>query len=246
MLYQYSKSLKFICLLCLLGLSSCSSYVAQQEGKNFEPKIDNLLQRVETRVAEAKVPTGAIFSQKAQTAGLLVGTGSQLFKVGDIVRVKLNESNSATKNQSLSSAKKSDLTVGLPDLGASGPPTTARIPSFIKRGAATLNLLNGMAGERSFTGSGSSQLANTLSGELATIIVKRFENGNLKLVGQKKLTLTSGTEYIRVVGVARPEFIDQDNVIDSKYLANASIYYVDESAAKKGWLTELVDDLSPL
>ncbi|MEK9848793.1 MAG: flagellar basal body L-ring protein FlgH, partial [Rhodospirillaceae bacterium] len=65
-------------------------------------------------------------------------------------------------------------------------------------------------------------------------------------ITKKKLTLSSGTEYMRVVGIARPEFIDQDNVIDSKYLANASIYYVDESAAKKGWLTEIIDEFSPI
>ena len=245
MLIVIHKLIRLFCCLSAIGLASCSAYVEKQVGKSFEPKIDNLLKTNAVVAASPPRPTGAIFSGRSQKSGLLVGTGSKLFKVGDIIRVKLNEANSATKNQSSTSSKKSSLTATVPNMSSEGN-YAASIPSFIQKGARTLNLFNGMTGDRSFEGSGTSELANTLSGELATIIVKRFENGNLKLVGQKKLTLSSGTEYMRVVGIARPEFIDQDNVIDSKYLANASIYYVDESSAKKGWLTEIVDELSPL
>ena len=239
------KSRSWVILVLSICLASCSSYVEKQAGKKFEPKIDNLLSSSAANNMDQRSPTGAIFSGRSQKTGLLVGTGSQLYKVGDIIRVKLNESNSATKNNTSTSAKKSSLASGIPNMSAEGN-GAANVPSFIRKGARTLNLLDGMTGDRSFEGSGTSELANTLSGELATIIVKRFENGNLKLVGQKKLTLSSGTEYMRVVGIARPEFIDQDNVIDSKYLANASIYYVDESAAKKGWLTEIIDEFSPI
>jgi flagellar L-ring protein precursor FlgH len=241
-LYKNRPLVLFALSLCL---ASCSSYVEKQAGKKFEPKIDHLLLSATPRPKGQKLPTGAIFSGQSQKTGLLVGTGAQLYKVGDIIRVKLNEANSATKNQTSTSARKSSLASDIPTMSAEGN-SAASIPSFIRKGARTLNLFNGMTGDRSFEGSGTSELANTLSGELATIIVKRFENGNLKLVGQKKLTLSSGTEYMRVVGIARPEFIDQDNVIDSKYLANASIYYVDESAAKKGWLTEIIDEFSPI
>ena len=239
------KSRLLVFLALPLWLASCSSYVEKQAGKKFEPKIDNLLLSAAPNPVDQRSPTGAIFSGQSQKTGLLVGTGAQLYKVGDIIRVKLNEANSATKNQTSTSARKSSLASDIPTMSAEGN-SAASIPSFIRKGARTLNLFNGMTGDRSFEGSGTSELANTLSGELATIIVKRFENGNLKLVGQKKLTLSSGTEYMRVVGIARPEFIDQDNVIDSKYLANASIYYVDESAAKKGWLTEIIDEFSPI
>lgn len=240
------KNNRSLMLLALpLWLASCSSYVERQAGKNFQPEIDNLLLSDTRSVKGKSSPTGAIFSAQSQKTGPLVGTGGQLYKVGDVIRVKLNEANSATKNQTSTSAKKSSLASDIPDMSAEGN-AAATIPSFIRKGARTLNLFNGMTGDRSFQGSGTSELANTLSGELATIIVRRFENGNLKLVGQKKLTLSSGTEYMRVVGIARPEFIDQDNVIDSKYLANASIYYVDESSAKKGWLTEIIDEFSPI
>ena len=240
-----NKSRSLVMIALSMCLSSCSSYVERQAGKKFEPKIDNLLLSSTPINKDQRSPTGAIFSGQSHKTGLLVGTGSQLYKVGDIIRVKLNEANSATKNNTSTSAKKSSLASNIPNMSAEGT-GASNIPSFIRKGAQTLNLFDGMTGDRSFQGSGTSELANTLSGELATIIVKRFENGNLKLVGQKKLTLSSGTEYMRVVGIARPEFIDQDNVIDSKYLANASIYYVDESAAKKGWLTEIIDEFSPI
>lgn len=242
---SFYKNRSPLLILLSLSLASCSSYIERQAGKKFEPRIDNLLSTATPDTTVQRSPTGAIFSGQSQKAGLLVGTGSQLYKVGDIIRVKLNEANSATKNNTSTSAKNSSLASNIPIMSREDK-SARNIPSLIRKGARTLNLFNGMTGDRSFQGSGTSELANTLSGELATIIVKRFENGNLKLIGQKKLTLSSGTEYMRVVGIARPEFIDQDNVIDSKYLANASIYYVDESAAKKGWLTEIIDEFSPI
>ncbi|MBB42999.1 MAG: hypothetical protein CMM44_04460 [Rhodospirillaceae bacterium] len=244
---KYSAKLFFniIAVGFSLGVASCSSYIEKQAGKNFEPKIDNLLKSKKSSSEQPSVVTGAIFSERSQKSGLLVGMGTQVFKVGEIIRVKLNEANSATKNQSLTSAKQSSVAANVPDLSAEST-NTNRLPRVVERTARTLNLLNGMTSDKSFTGTGTSALANTLSGELATIVVKRYANGNLKLVGQKKLTLTSGTEYIRVVGIARPEFIDQDNIIDSKNLANAEIQYIDANSVRKGWLTEMMDEVSPL
>ena len=61
--------------------------------------------------------------------------------------------------------------------------------------------------EQSFTGSGSSNQSNSLSGLISVHVVRVFGNGNLEILGQKKLTLNNGDEYIRVSGIVRPRDI---------------------------------------
>ncbi len=64
--------------------------------------------------------------------------------------------------------------------------------------------------------------------------------GNLEVQGQRRLTMTSGVEYVRLRGVVRPSDISPDNVVRSDRLAHAEIEYVGAGAAsdasRQGWL----------
>ena len=81
-------------------------------------------------------------------------------------------------------------------------------------------------------------------------MVRVFQNGNLEILGQKKLTLSNGDEYIRVQGIVRPQDINALNVVSSDRIANANIQYVGAgdiaNSGKKGWLTRLLDTVDPL
>jgi flagellar L-ring protein precursor FlgH len=81
-------------------------------------------------------------------------------------------------------------------------------------------------------------------------VVRVFQNGNLEILGQKKLTLSNGDEYIRVHGIVRPQDINALNVVSSDRIANANIQYVGAgdiaSSGKKGWLTRILDTVDPL
>ena len=53
------------------------------------------------------------------------------------------------------------------------------------------------ATNQAFSGSGSATQSNSLSGKISVTVVRLFENGNLEIMGQKKLTLNNGNEYIK-------------------------------------------------
>ena len=55
----------------------------------------------------------------------------------------------------------------------------------------------------------SSNQSNSLTGLISVHVVRVFGNGNLEILGQKKLTLNNGDEYIRVSGIVRPEISHQ-------------------------------------
>jgi flagellar L-ring protein precursor FlgH len=72
----------------------------------------------------------------------------------------------------------------------------------------------------------------------------------MEILGQKKLTLNNGDEYIRLIGVIRPEDISNQNTVQSSRIANAKISYTGAGdiadTAKKGWLSKLIDTVTPL
>jgi flagellar L-ring protein precursor FlgH len=71
-----------------------------------------------------------------------------------------------------------------------------------------------------------------------------------EILGQKKLTLNNGDEYIRVHGIVRPQDIDAENVVSSDRIANANIQYIGAGdiaeSSKKGWYSKLLDNVNPL
>jgi flagellar L-ring protein precursor FlgH len=116
--------------------------------------------------------------------------------------------------------------------------------------AADLSTKLAAGSENSFSGSGSSAQSNSLTGQVSVHVVRVFQNGNLEILGQKKLTLNNGDEYIRVHGIVRPQDIDAENVVSSDRIANANIQYIGAGdiaeSSKKGWYSKLLDNVNPL
>ena len=103
--------------------------------------------------------------------------------------------------------------------------------------------------QNSFSGSGSASQSNSLTGKLSVTIVRVFDNGNLEIMGQKKLSLNNGNEYIRLSGVIRPEDISASNEVNSDRIAHAEITYTGagdiHDSSKQGWLSRTLRNISP-
>ena len=104
---------------------------------------------------------------------------------------------------------------------------------------------NTIDAERTFAGSGDSAQSNSLSGEIAVTVSDILPNGNLLIRGEKIIGLNQGSEFIRLSGIVRPQDISTENVILSRKIANARIYYggggVVAESNTKGWLTRFFD-----
>jgi flagellar L-ring protein precursor FlgH len=178
------------------------------------------------------MPTGSIYSDGKSG---LFATDRRATRVGDILTVAFTERFQATKSQNAASTKTSDSSINLPDL----------LP-IIPAGESKL----GMGTNQSFSGTGSAAQSNSLSGRMSVSVVRILPGGNLEILGQKKLTLNNGDEYIRVHGIVRPEDISSGNVVMSDRIANADIKYIGAGdvadSGKKGWLARGFEALSPL
>ena len=227
-----TRALATILLLGVTGLSAgCSTYIENEASLAFEPIYPS------AHIApEGEAPTGGIFKT---SGGGLFASDIRAREVGDILTVALNETFSATKAQSAASAKSDafdvDLPVGIPNLFTGG----------FDKGADPLKA--GTA--RTFSGSGSAAQSNTLTGLLTVTVTRVFDNGNMEIAGQKKLTLNNGGEYVRLTGLIRQQDIAANNTVLSNRIADAQIVYVGAGeiadSGRQGWLSRTMRSVSP-
>jgi flagellar L-ring protein precursor FlgH len=215
--------IRFLISSCIV-LASCGSYVEDRRSSQYEPLY---LEIDEVQTSEPSF--GSIYQKDKGSLFAMEGRAS---RVGDILTVAFTESFQATKSQNASTSKSSTSSVTLP---TALPP----IGELFSTGA-----------DNSFSGSGSTAQSNSLSGSLSVHVVRVFGNGNLEILGQKKLVLNNGDEYIRVSGIVRPRDISAENVVQSDRIANAEINYIGAGdiarTGKKGWYSKLIETISPI
>lgn len=158
-------------------------------------------------------------------------------RVGDILTIVLQEKNKAKKEASLDAGKDNSVSVTAPTLW--GVASQALLGHDLK---------TKMKSTHRFQGTGTSQQNNTLTGKVSVTVVQVLPNGNLKVRGEKRMTLNDGDEFIRVSGIVRQEDVAADNTVLSTQVADATIIYTGEGSiadsSKVGWLARFF--LSPI
>lgn len=216
----------FLCVTAFGFLSACATQIEEKISEGYDPVYP-----VEAPSLTATTPTGGIYT--ASSAGLFA-SDRRAARVGDILTVEFSEKFAATKSQSASGARSNSYEVDLPNILTGG----------FDDGALTSGT------DQSFNGRGAAQQSNSLTGRMSVSVVREMPGGMLEIMGQKRLTLNNGREYIRLTGVVRPEDIGPDNVVRSDRIAHADIQYVGagdtHDTAKPGWLRRGMSAISPL
>ena len=211
----------FSLVLLLLGNSACSVvHVVEPDYTPAKPEV----------VIVDDTSTGGIY---AVSTNRFFFEDIRARRVGDVINVILDEQTDASKTASTSSNK--DTTIALPSPTLFG-------------GAVTIGgrpiLANDISSSSDFSGSGDSSQSNQLSGSIAVVVEEVLSNGNMRIRGQKRLTLNQGSEVVRVAGLIRPTDITPENTVDSNQIADANIIYGGSGlladANKAGWFTRIV------
>jgi flagellar L-ring protein precursor FlgH len=214
-----TRQLSFIVLMPLL-LAACSAPLPKRE-PSFSP------------VAPADLRPPAQSSGGIYTAGY----DNRLFedhtarRVGDILTVNLLERTNSIKRAQNRDSKKDTISASLPTLFGLG--------ALLLGGDMKTKMLS----EKEFEGQGDVLQNNQLSGLISVTVVELLPNGNLKIRGEKRVTLNQGDEFIRLSGIVRPIDIKPTNIIDSEKIADATFMYTGEGsmndANTHGWLSRV-------
>lgn len=216
--------MKSLALCLLLPLGACATYVEDRASANYEP--------VYVEAPEpAAMPTGSIYYQGSRG---LFASDRRAAGIGDVLTVQFIERFQASKSQSANAGRNASFEMELPPLLAGGF-DSARL---------------GSSTSESFGGRGGAAQSNSFTGRLSVSVVRVLANGHLEIMGQKRLTLNNGNEYVRLTGVVRPEDISADNVVMSDRVAHADIRYLGAGdtadTARRGWFSKAVTTVNPL
>lgn len=172
--------------------------------------------------------TGSLY-QARYTSGLY--TDQQARRVGDLITVIFDEQYQSSKSAQTKSDKSSSNSMNAGSILGSTP------------GFKNLNLGVETSADRTFNGKGEADRSNSLSGQISVSVAEVLPNGVLKIRGEKWLTLSEGDEYIRIVGLIRPQDITPDNTVSSSKVADARISFGGRgnlnNNTKQGWLDRI-------
>ncbi len=186
-------------------LSGCLKPLKIKNDPNtFKPKK-------QSRVVIQRKDNGAIY-QQGMRVGLFEDTTAKY--IGDVLTIVLTESTNASATSSTNSSK--DNSVDLPTPTLAGQEVTNKGVEILK---------NKFSGEREFNGQGTSAMNSNFKGEISVTVAEVLPNRNLIVRGEKMMMLNQSDEYVRFVGIVRPQDIEQNNTIKSTRVANVHMAY---------------------
>lgn len=157
----------------------------------------------------------------------------QATQVGDIITVIFDEQYNSSKSAETQSQKDSS--------NSSNPASIlGTVPGW-----RNLGLDIDLDQSRSFKGSGDADRSNSLSGTISVTVSDILPSGVLQIRGEKWLTLSEGDEYIRIIGLIRPQDITPQNTVMSSKVADARIKFGGRgnlnNATKEGWFGRMTN-----
>ena len=221
------------CLLTASGLSACGGIETRAH-----PAYAPMEPIVYTNPTEGKT-AGSLYHEQR---GMSLFADTRARSIGDIISVVLTESTQASKNAGTAIGRDSGIEVSKPTLFGRAN------PDFAVNDITNLTLEQNIESSSEFTGNGSSNQSNSLTGAIAVQVARVLPNGNLMIQGEKWLALNKGEEFIQLRGIVRPEDISANNTIPSTLVADARISYggtgMIDRANSPGWFSKFFN--SPL
>lgn len=158
-------------------------------------------------------------------------------RVGDVLTVTLVEATQANKQADMNAAKNMSIA------------TTGSVPSLFGIAAQSVLGSSGATAnyslDRSNVGTGKADQSNSLTGGISVTVVEVLPNGNMRVRGEKRVTLNDGNEYIRLSGIVRPIDVSVSNTIPSTLVADATIMYTGDgnmaNTSKAGWFSRILN-----
>jgi flagellar L-ring protein precursor FlgH len=178
------------------------------------------------------IADGSIFQASAGYVALYEGTRARM--VGDPVTIVLIENISSSKTAASKTGRNGGVGLVPPSTGplAFAPPTSLAA-----------------SGSSNFDGKGNMTQQSVLGGSVSVTIAKLLGNGTALVVGEKRLTLNMGEDWVQVSGIIRLADIDENNRIASTQVADARIEYSGNGqvarASREGWLQRFFNMLTP-
>jgi flagellar L-ring protein FlgH len=162
--------------------------------------------------------------------------------IGDILTILVQESNTASKDNSTSTSKKSSIDAALEAFFYS--PNVSKL--LTKKGQLPAMK---MASSQDFAGAGKISNNEKVTARIAVRVVDVLPNRNLVIEGTRQIAFSGETQDAVLRGVVRVEDIASNNTVFSYNIADATIKYISKGTVsdnqRKGWFTKVWEKVTP-
>ena len=224
----------FLLILTVLLLGACAGPASRVDLSEVEPIAPVINEPAPPQTA------GSLWTESR--GGMFVDMKGRT--VGDIITVVIVENASASKEATTETDRKSTMSAGITNvfglekyigqLGNSAIDPTALV------NATTSN---------DFEGGGKTARKENLVATLTTQVVEVLSNDNLKIEGNKTVTVNNEMQIVKLTGIVRSADVSPRNLVDSKNILNARIAYIGEGVIsdkqQQGWLVRALDQVWP-
>jgi flagellar L-ring protein precursor FlgH len=164
------------------------------------------------------------------------------FAVGDVLSIVVQESSTATKDNSTKTARKADIDAAIDAFFYS--PNASKL--LTKGGQLPALRLNS---SQNFDGSGKINNSERIVARIAVRVIDVLPNQNLVIEGKRQTSFGGETQDAILRGIVRPYDISANNTVFSYNVADASIKFVSSGTVsdsqRKGWFFRLWEKISP-
>ena len=169
---------------------------------------------------------------------------NRAWRVGDIVKVKVDIKDSAKLDNSTQQKRTGSDSLGVPVFFGK----QKVISSIVSKNNPPGNLI-GTNSARNHNGAGGISRNEVIAAQIATIVKKVLPNGNLVIQGHQEVRVNHELREIKVAGIIRPKDISADNSIGSDQMAEARISYggkgIVSDMQQPRYGSQIIDIISP-
>jgi len=178
-----------------------------------------------------------------QASSVSLTENAKARRKGDILTIVISEVASASKAAKTDTSRSSSISAGIPNF--MGLETVG----MLKNNVGDLSKLLSASTDSTFGGAGSTSRQETLNATISAKVIEVLPNGNLQIEGRRNVKVNNEDQIIIIEGTVRPTDIDQNNAVNSIYIADAKISYAGKGIISDrqspGWLMNIVDKLWP-
>ena len=230
--------------LWVAALIGCATYPAVSVPVVPPPPVPETTNR-------ADYQENSLWQASNGLSGLFLDTKAR--NLGDIVTIEIVESSKATNKANTTTARDSSLSAGIDSLfgienwwqDKALRALGTNMPKVNPFGAASVS--GSMTSD--FKGDGTTSRSGDLTAFITCRVTEVLPNGNLRIVGTREILVNHENQVIVLSGVIRPRDINDQNIIASRFIADAKIAYsgsgIIDDRQRPGWFANILDVVWP-
>lgn len=195
----------------------------------------------------AAAAADSLFTDETEKRGSLVADNQRRFNKGDIITVMVRETIDANTQADTRTKKESDVAAKAP---------AAQNEFLIAETPGGLNIIpkeqlpNWNIGvDNEHKARGETQRRNRLVTTIACTVTQIYDNGNLDIEGEKKVSINREESRVYVAGTVRSRDVSPANTVESTQVANAVVELRGQGPLwnnqRRGIITRILDWFSP-